>query len=237
MALAIDRPDRRRRFIFGRNRGVAPAPAVAAETRTEARVRPLGAGGVGFWTVLLAAWAGIVVFVGPLFGYHPTSGSAWDWTTQNWLLHALPGAVGVAAGLMMLGTIGARGAGRRGGLGLASLLTMAAGAWLVVGPAAYRMIESGSPYAQPASTNSDFLHQIGANLGPGVLLLILAGMALKAGIANPRVVYEPVGQPAAPAAAAPVAAGSTRRPTVEERPTETIEGRPVETSSNDGAEV
>jgi len=149
---------------------------------------------VGAWTLLLAAWAGIAVFVGPLFGYRPTSSSAWDWTTQNWLLHLIPGAVGVLAGLMMLGTIGARGVGRRSFLGLASLMTMAAGAWFVIGPSAYRWFHSAAAFAPTGSARSDFINQIGANLGPGILLAILGGMAFKAGIANPRVVLEHEGE-------------------------------------------
>ena len=187
MALALEHPRRHR--WFGRNRAVEPgvAPAGAA-----ARVYPLGAGGVGFWTVLLAAWGGISVFVGPLFGYHPTSQTSWDWTTQNWLLHAVPGAVGVLAGLMMLGMIGARGFGRRSGISFAALLALAAGGWFVIGPVAYGIFASGRPYAQTASAWDNFWHQIGANLGPGVLLLMLGGMALKAGTAVPRIVYETV---------------------------------------------
>ena len=189
--------------------GVAPAGAAA-------RVHPLGAGGVGFWTLLLAAWGGISVFVGPVFGYHPTSMESWDWTTQNWLLHAVPGAVGVLAGLMMLGTIGARGFGRRSGISLAALMALAAGAWFVVGPVAYRLFASGNAFAQPATPWQNFWHQVGANLGPGVLLLMLGGMALKAGTAMPRIVYEAV-DGAVPAGTAvaerPAADGTTRMAT------------------------
>jgi hypothetical protein len=140
-------------------------------------------------TVLFAAWGGISAFVGPVFGYRPTTFHAWQWVTQNWLLHLVPGAVGVVAGLMMLSMVSNRG-GRRGGLGLAALMAMAAGAWFVIGPAAWRMFESGTPFAPNASANMNFLNQVGANLGPGVLLAILGGMALKAGIANPRVLLD-----------------------------------------------
>lgn len=199
MALALEHPRRHR--WFGRNRSVEPGVAPAGSA---ARVYPLGAGGVGFWTVLLAAWGGISVFVGPLFGYHPTSQASWDWTTQNWLLHAVPGAVGVLAGLMMLGMIGARGFGRRSGISLAAILALAAGAWFVIGPVAYGIFASGTPYAQSASAWDNFWHQVGANLGPGVLLLMLGGMALKAGTAVPRIVYETVDD-MAPAGAADAA--------------------------------
>jgi hypothetical protein len=129
----------------------------------------------------------------------------------------------VFAGLMMLGMIGARGAGKRSGISLAALLAMAAGAWFVIGPAAYRMLESANAYTQSSTATDDFLHQIGANLGPGVLLLILGGMAFKAGIAVPRLVYEPVGEAVAGPAASgagtanvadrPVGEGTTQMPT------------------------
>jgi hypothetical protein len=160
-------------------------------------VRPIGVAGIGFLTVLFAAWGGICVFVGPLFGYTPTSSQAWQWTMQNWLLHLVPGAVGVLAGLMMLGLMSARGA-RRGGVELAALLAMAAGIWFVIGPATWPMFESSAPYAQASSANMDFLNQLGANLGPGLLLAILGGMAFKAGIAKPRVMLDEEAVDAAP---------------------------------------
>ena len=216
MTWTIEHPQRHRRF--GRNRGTETLPLAGVR----ARVRPLGAAGVGLWTLLLAAWGGISVFVGPLFCYRPTSSSAWDWTMQNWLLHLVPGAVGVFAGLVMLATIGSRGAARRGVLGLASLLTVAAGAWFVIGPAAYRWFESAAAFAQTGIARDDFVNQLGSNLGPGVLLAVLGGMALKAGTANPQVVLErdavpapkgsgvvPAGAVAKPADADPVAADAT----------------------------
>ena len=218
MTWAIDHPERHRRLgPFGRQHRVETMPTAGVR----AWARPLGAGGVGLWTLVLGAWAGISVFVGPLFNFRPTSSGAWEWTMQNWLLHLIPGVVGVSAGLMMLGTIGARGAARRGALGLASILTMAAGAWLVIGPAAYQWFHAAAPFALAGSARSDFINQLGANLGPGVLLAILGGMAFKAGIANPRVVLEHEGEfgvaPGAPASGptgtGPGAMAATTAPT------------------------
>lgn len=197
MTWTIEHPQRHRRFARNRRMETLPSAGVRAW------VRPLGAAGVGLCTLLLAAWGGISVFVGPLFGYRPTSSSAWDWTMQNWLLHLVPGAVGVFAGLVMLGTMGLRGVGRRRVLGLASLLTVAAGAWFVIGPAAYHWFESAAAFAQSGSARRDFVNQLGSNLGPGVLLAVLGGMALKAGTANPQVVLERDGE------AAPSGTGAT----------------------------
>lgn len=205
MTWTIEQTQRHRRFV--RNRRMETLPAVGVR----AWARPLGAAGVGLWTLLLAAWGGISVFVGPLFGYRPTSSSAWDWTMQNWLLHLVPGAVGVFAGLVMLGTMGSRGEGRRGVLGLASLLTVAAGAWFVIGPAAYHWFESTAAFAQAGSARRDFLNQLGSNLGPGVLLAVLGGMALKAGTANPKVVLERDGE-APPTGTGGAPAGAVAKP-------------------------
>jgi hypothetical protein len=159
----------------------------AAPGRVPATARPLAVGGIGVLAVLLAAWGGIAAFVGPEFGYQPTSSQSWSWTTPNWLLHLVPGAVGVAAGMVMLALVAGRGSWRRRGLGLAGLAMLAAGAWFVTGPAAWPLFESSQPYASAASTNMGFLNQLGANLGPGILLAVLAGMALKAGLVNPTV--------------------------------------------------
>jgi hypothetical protein len=178
-------------------------------------VRPLGAGGVALFAALIAAWGGIAAFVGPEFGYQPTSSQSWSWTTPNWLLHLVPGAVGVGAGLLMLALMAGRGAWRRSGLGLAGLATLAAGAWFVIGPAAWPLFESSSPYAPAASANMSFLNQLGANLGPGILLAILAGMALKAGIANPRVTVESA-EAGPPAPQSPTRAGPSEQPASEQ---------------------
>jgi hypothetical protein len=134
------------------------------------------------------------VFVGPYFNYRPTSATAWEWTTNNWLLHLLPGAVALAAGLMIMTLSPVRRAGgARSGLGLAALLLAASGAWFVIGPALWPTFQSSPAYASGTDAWTSFWNQLGANLGPGVLLAFFGGMALKAGIARPAVA---VGEPA-----------------------------------------
>src|SRR5439155_22966028 len=109
---------------------------VVTPSGVRATVRPLGAAGVGLLSALVGAWGGICVFVGPYFNYRPTSATTWQWTTNNWLLHLLPGAVAVAAGLVIMTLSPVRRAGgTRGGLGLPALLLAAAGGWFVIGPA------------------------------------------------------------------------------------------------------
>jgi hypothetical protein len=167
-------------------------------------VRPVGAVEVGLLATLIGAWGAICVYIGPYFGYRPTSHETWDWTTQNWLLHLLPGAAAVVAGLMILAAAAPR---RRSGTGggatsLATLLLVAAGAWFVIGPALWPVIESGQPFATGTSAWTSFLNQVGSSLGPGLILAVLGGMAFKAVVARPRAtvqqgdVVEPVGGPA-----------------------------------------
>jgi len=141
---------------------------------------PITVAGLGFLAALLGAWAGIVGFVGPEFGYQPTSASSWQWTTANWLLHLVPGAVAFGAGLMVMATARATTASARGLLRIASLCIIASGAWLVIGPALWPVFESGAPYAAAGSAQTSFTNQIGANLGPGLLLVLLGGMILEA---------------------------------------------------------
>jgi hypothetical protein len=150
--------------------------------------------GVGVLAALVGAWGALSVFVGPYFGYEPTSTSTWDWTTQNWLLHLLPGAVALVAGLTIASTTPSRRAqAGSGSVGLASLLVIAAGAWFVIGPALWPTFESSAPFATGTSAGTAFLNQLGSSLGPGLLLAVLGGMALKAVIARPAVDVGDVG--------------------------------------------
>jgi hypothetical protein len=186
MTLAVDQPQYRHEWVR-RSEVVTPSG-------TRATVRPLGAAGVGLISALLGAWGALCVFIGPYFGYRPTSATTWQWTTNNWLLHLLPGAVAVAAGLMIMTLSPVRRAGGiRSGLGLAALLLAASGAWFVIGPAWWPTFQSSPAYATGTGAWTSFWNQLGANLGPGVLLAFFGGMALKAGIARPKVA---VGEPA-----------------------------------------
>ncbi|MGH9094008.1 MAG: hypothetical protein ACRDXE_02505, partial [Acidimicrobiales bacterium] len=128
-----------------------------------AATRPTGLGLIGLITILAGAWGAVGVFVGPEFGYTPTSPSSWQWTTDNWLLHLIPGAVAVLFGLVILGRAPRRRAVARGGFGLAGLLIVACGAWFVLGPAVWPLFESGPVY-QPGGHTTALLYQLGVNL-------------------------------------------------------------------------
>jgi hypothetical protein len=162
----------------------------SAAPASRAVVRSVGTPIVGFLSVIVAAWGALSVFWGPDFGYRPTSAAAWDWTMRNWLLHAVPGAVGAVAGLLIIVTAPRVRAGAQSVLIIPALLLVGAGVWFVIGPAVWRTFESAAPFVTGVSASRSLLNQFGSSLGPGLLLAIFGGMALKAGTARPVVAVD-----------------------------------------------
>jgi hypothetical protein len=202
MTLAANHP---RRLGWRRSRA---GDAAAVEPRV--RVRPLGASFSGLMALLVGTWAAIAVYIGPYFGYRPTTSQTWAWNTQNWMLHLAPGAAAALAGLILLAVGPTRRRLLGGALALPALLLLLAGGWFVIGPAAWPLIESGSAFAAATTMKAAFVNQVGTTLGPGVILAILGGMALKAGLARP--IVEPLPAPATAAPAEETAAQPTVPP-------------------------
>jgi hypothetical protein len=157
--------------------GMVEGPGAPVAVRS---YHPIRIGAMATLVILLGAWAALVAFIGPSFDYQATSTSSWQWTTTNWLLHLVPGAVAFAGGLLILALWPRTSAAARGLYRLVTLAVVAAGAWLVIGPAVWPVIESSSAYGPSDSAWTSFLHQVGANLGPGLLIVFLAGMLLEA---------------------------------------------------------
>jgi hypothetical protein len=152
---------------------------------------------LAFAMSLVGAWAGISVFVGPLFGYRTDGSPAWTWDLQHALLYLAPGTAAVVASLMMLRMVGRAPEGR-GGTHLAGTLAVAAGGWLVVGPSAWMALYPHHVVWTATSPWHRFLHEVGANLGPGALIIVFAAYAL--GLAGAR----PAGyRPSPPLAGSP----------------------------------
>jgi hypothetical protein len=158
-------------------RGVAPV--------TTRPPRSLGMLIAGIGAILVGAWAGIVPFVGPKFGYNLGSSAAWKLTADHVYLQLAPGAAGVLAGLIFLGFVPRRVRAPfwRGLAVVAGLLAAAAGAWLVIGPDAYTVLRHVGANGRTLPTRSlaSLATQVGYYLGPGVLLAVFGGMALSAG--------------------------------------------------------
>jgi len=159
---------------------------------------PVSVVAMAFLAVLLGAWTVVVAFVGPAFGYRATATQSWQWTATNWLLHLVPGAITVGSGLLIIALARGRAAGARGAIRLCALAMILAGAWMVIGPALWPVFESGRPYVGSSDATTAFVREVGANLGPGLLVVVLGAMILEAVSAMART------DVVAPAQAAPV---------------------------------
>lgn len=187
----------------------------SAPSRTVFVNRPRGLALIGLLTVLDGAWGAIVPFIGPLFGFRSHGQDAWQWSSLHGILYLAPGAVAVLFGLIILAR--ARSV-TRGSVGFAGLVVAACGAWFVVGPALWPTFGTGPVFTPAATAMDNFIHQVGYNLGVGVILAILGGMALKA-LARDREVAvegrEPHDERLAATTYAPGAVG--REPAVDDR--------------------
>jgi hypothetical protein len=149
--------------------------------RVPAEVKVKGGGtlaAVGLLTVLFGAWAAIVPYVGPAFGFGATGTPAWRWSLLHSLLWLAPGAVALVCGLVMVAKVPSLRNGRGGGsAGVAGLVTVLCGAWLAIGLLAWRVLERGSVFTG-GSPWREFLTRVGYSYGPAVILAMLGGVAM-----------------------------------------------------------
>jgi hypothetical protein len=140
---------------------------------------PIALAGVlvaGIVTLVAGVWGGIVPFAGPTFGLAPANSTTWHWSLADATQNAVPGAVAVVCGLLMLLALlrVRRGAGRVL-LVPAGILAAAAGAWMVLAPWAFPLV-SGTQALPRTLTSADFWRLFGYHLGPGVVL-VASGVA------------------------------------------------------------
>ncbi len=155
-------------------------PVAAEPVPGEVMVRgtPISLGLVAVVMLLVGAWAAIVPFVGPVFGYHPDGQASWVWNLPQAVLGLVPGAVAVVAALVILGRLplARRGIGTAA-VGWAGLLAVLAGGWLVVGPVASAVV-LGTRYFVPASPFRSIMNELGFTLGPGLVIVACGAFAL-----------------------------------------------------------
>lgn len=151
-----------------------PTDTIPRHGRTRLLPRP-SLEAAGFLTLLLGAWAGIVAYVGPSFGFSADGTSAWTWNFTHGMLFLLPGAGAFLAGaLTMMGAA----TDRRAILGFAGILAAVCGAWLVVGPVAWPVLGHAAFFRTIPSGTRDLAYWIGYSLGPGGLLIALGAFIL-----------------------------------------------------------
>jgi hypothetical protein len=135
---------------------------------------------VGLCMVLIAAWGGIVPYVGPIFGFSADGTGSWTWNLAHWELALLPGAVALVMGLAMMGLARASAvsASARSMLWVSGLVAVAAGAWFVVGPLAWPVLHSGRYFTASGSPLRQLEYVVGYSFGPGLLLVAFGAFAM-----------------------------------------------------------
>jgi hypothetical protein len=210
----------------------AGAPTVRSARRTRAaRSVPASLIVVGVIIALVAAWGGIVAYVGPTFGFSGDGSAAWRWTSSHLFLALLPGILGLVAGLLLICVAPLTAEGRgRADLVLLGGATIVGGAWFAVGPWAWPVLRSVGPYFVVATPFRVLTFELGYALGPGLVLMACGGFVIGWAArhrpdAAPATVPAPVsptlvavpmpdGGTGAPVAGAPVAGVPQGEPTV-----------------------
>jgi hypothetical protein len=129
----------------------------------------------GFVALLISAWAGIVPFVGPAFGFSADGTTSWTWNELHALGAVVPGAVGIIACVAVL--VSARrpmGLQSAGSLATAGFVLFLCGAWLAVVPVVWPVLVGS--YFHIASPSMTLAYWMGYSSGPGVLLAGFGGL-------------------------------------------------------------
>jgi hypothetical protein len=133
---------------------------------------------MGLLLMGIAAWGGLVAFVGPTFDF--TIGdtrNAWVWNESHATLHFAPAIVGMLGGLVML--MATRWARER----LGALLALTSGVWFLIGPTLEPLWNSGGASTAGLIGSSGTMTQrvlegIGYHYGTGAAMVMLSAFAL-----------------------------------------------------------
>jgi hypothetical protein len=156
--------------------------AVARETEIYYPDAAVGLFLAAFAAFLLSAWAGIVPYVGPIFGFSADGTSSWTWDQAHTYGALIPGAVAfVACGIILACSRRPAGMQSAGTLALSGFAVFVSGAWLAIFPVAWAVIHA--PYFQAASPTLNLEFWLGYATGPGVLLAAFGAFVMgRAGI-------------------------------------------------------
>src|SRR5262249_20871576 len=132
----------------------------------------------GLALILLGGWAGVAPFAGPSIRFGFTPDQSWHYTAGRLYLSALPGAVVLVAGLIIVLTRS------RWFGGFCAFVAAVAGVWLIAGAALIRLlpasqvasITTGSPIG--TTTSVHILTRVAFFTGAGALIVFFAALAL-----------------------------------------------------------
>jgi hypothetical protein len=129
----------------------------------------------GVLLLLLGAWGGLIAFVGPYFHFAYTPDATWTYNTSRLWLEILPGAGAFVGGALLI-ISRHRLEGMFGGW-----LAAASGAWFALGTVLSPIWNNGAVLGgSPAGTGTTtrVLEQVGFFTGLGVVIVLIAGMAI-----------------------------------------------------------
>lgn len=137
------------------------------------RLGRIGLGTAGVVAVLVAAWGGIVPYVGPLFGFSADGAGSWHWSLAHTLLFLVPGAVGVLLGLFVVAESRGVTVGKgRLSLAAAGALLILCGAWFAIGSYAWPVLNNSGTYFASASHMRVLTYELGYSVGVGLVLVM-----------------------------------------------------------------
>ena len=139
----------------------------------------------GLLLMMLGAWGAIIPFVGHSFSYGFTPDNTWTWTAARGWLEVLPGAATFFGGAVL--TVSAD----RVSATIAGWLAAAAGAWFVLGTVIAPIWSAGNIGVPVGSTDHAVLERIGMFDGLGLVIVLLAAIALGRVSVLDRVAVEP----------------------------------------------
>ena len=131
----------------------------------------------GFLALLVSAWAAIVPFVGPSFGFSPAGTASWTWDRAHALGALVPGVVSLLACLVIV--VVARhptGTLVPSRLVSAGVLIFLCGAWFASVPVVWPVLVGS--YFRVASPSLTLAYWMGLATGPGVLLAAFGVFAM-----------------------------------------------------------
>jgi hypothetical protein len=164
------------------------APQGRLETKGVVSRTAFGLAFASFLAVLLSAWAGIVPYVGPTFGFSADGTSSWTWNDAHTYGSLVPGAVGVIFSMLIL-AVARRPVNHQspGALASAGFVVFLCGAWLSIVPVVWPVIVA--KYFHAASHSMALAHWLGYASGPGILLAALGAYVIgrsRVGVAASR---------------------------------------------------
>ena len=170
------------------------------------RAGSVGLRTAGILAIVISAWAAIVPYIGPTFGYAANGTGSWFWSLSHSLLALVPGAIGIFMGFAIVASSSEVGRGRFS-LAAAGLILLICGAWVAIGPLSWTVIYGGPGYFAAATPFREFTYQVGSAIGPGLIMAGCGAFAMGWASRHQRRVSTPAGAAwqGAPAVAAPVA--------------------------------